>query len=237
MSVEQKRGAQTMIVDCCLCVEGGEATKGRRLCWKRRNGTGSLNTHMKASHPQRLKEKADEMEKEQLDRDRNRDSEWQSRQTTTSSARNAVRGALAKTPYPADHPKQLRLVRSLLLHVCKDLLPLSFVSSPWLTRTLLELDPHATVPSREAITRTLLPALAAEVAAKYATPALKGSLTVAITFDLWMSCVTKDVFSIIAHTLDDNFNARRLSLCVYACVCACVFPYVRASGCLYVVGY
>lgn len=86
----------------------------------------------------------------------------------------------------------------------KSLLPITIVDGSWFNRLVMELDQKIKLPTRRTLTGCILPALKEE-RIKKATNAIAQSAAVALTFDLWMSHRSKDLFSIIYHTLSNSF--------------------------------
>jgi hypothetical protein len=98
--------------------------------------------------------------------------------------------------------RQKAFERDLLLLLVKDLRPISFVDSPYVRQLILRLDPSVTIPSRREVREKLLPELRRWVNEEYVKPSLSKALGVCISFDLWMSRKTEDLFAVVAHYID-----------------------------------
>lgn len=79
---------------------------------------------------------------------------------------------------------------------------------------MAEVDLRLTFPSRKTLSSYMLPSLARETKEQYAVKCIRDSLAVSLTFDLWMSRGSKDVFSVICHWLDDklDFQTRHMEM-------------------------
>ncbi|KAK3280788.1 hypothetical protein CYMTET_11389 [Cymbomonas tetramitiformis] len=114
--------------------------------------------------------------------------------------------------YPSKHPKQLLFEDDLCLLVGKSLKPLSIVDDLWFRRTILNQEPRVHFPDRTTFRYSLLPAFVARVNETYVFPHLNSALAVSLTFDLWMSRKGEDVFSLVAHWTDENWEYRHCNL-------------------------
>jgi hypothetical protein len=86
--------------------------------------------------------------------------------------------------------------------VCKDLQPISVVTSPFFRQAVFVANPDIKFPSRHKLREELLPDLLKTVDEGYVTPLLDRCHSVALTFDLWMSRRREDVFALVAHFID-----------------------------------
>ena len=73
------------------------------------------------------------------------------------------------------------------------------------------------VPCRRKITDKLIPHFIRDATAKFVTPLLKSFVIETITFDLWMSPGTQDIFDLIANEMDANFIQHRIHLRMVEC--------------------
>lgn len=94
---------------------------------------------------------------------------------------------------------QKKFIRDLLILITKDLQPLSLVDSASLRQMVLRLNCSVDIPNRRQVREKHLPELRKWVDETFVQPNLKKAFVVAITFDLWMSRKTEDLFAIVVH--------------------------------------
>jgi hypothetical protein len=109
--------------------------------------------------------------------------------------------------------KQKQFEDHLCLLITKDLRPVSISSSAVFRGMMLTQNPQINFPCRHTIRYKLLPAFRKEVEEMYVEPVLKRCLSVALSFDLWMSRKCEDVFALVAHFVDPaTWEVRHLCL-------------------------
>ncbi len=114
--------------------------------------------------------------------------------------------------------RQKEYERDLCLLVGKGLMPLSNAVNPYNVQLHMHLSgacgakPIKPV-SRNTLRHKLLPAFANEIKEDIVHPLLNRCKSVSLSFDLWMSRASEDVFALIAHFIDpDTWKAKHLSL-------------------------
>lgn len=101
--------------------------------------------------------------------------------------------------------------RNLGLYVGKALVPMFVVDSPWFNRLIMCLDAKIVMTSRRRLVEKILPSLVEE-GKGIMRESIKKSRVVSITFDLWITFGSKDVFSVMCHTLSDTFVRESFSV-------------------------
>ncbi|KAK3254495.1 hypothetical protein CYMTET_36290, partial [Cymbomonas tetramitiformis] len=99
--------------------------------------------------------------------------------------------------FKKDNPRQLQLLDDLCLCVGKGLMPISIVESPWLRRLVYNQDPRVVFPNRGAFRTEHLHKFSENIFLEHTLPRLKTVETVSLTFDLWMSHKTEEIFSVV----------------------------------------
>lgn len=119
---------------------------------------------------------------------------------------------MGQKAYHVDNVVNKSFEDDVVLYICKSLSPLSTVQCPWFDRLMLGRDAKLQIPNRSRLCRTLLPKAVEFTRKTYVTATLDRSPIIALTFDLWMSYGNMDIFSVLAHTLDETFERKVLHL-------------------------
>lgn len=197
--------AQTLELACALCARG-------RIRWKKENGSSSLRAHVKQKHDAELsgfltylKDATGSTSKRKKSQISNDGKRFKLR-TITEALR------MGQKTYHVNNVENKRFEDDVVLYICKSLSPLSTVQCPWFARLILGRDAKLQIPSRSRLCRTLLPKAVEFTRKTYVTATLDRAPIIALTFDLWMSCGNMDIFSVLAHTLDETFERKVLHL-------------------------
>ena len=188
---------------CCIC-NGG-------LRWRRKNGTSCLINHVVAKHKDLLlafcaanaHSSSSSVRRSKL-----------IQKSTNHVGNNDIRKHFKGASYSASNHIQVSFMKNLTLLVGKALRPLRTVECPWNRRLVADLDPRIKFPCRKTFTASILPKFAGETRTTYVINHMKYASCVTITFDLWMSRGAQDIFSVMAHWLDEKLKmtSRHLQL-------------------------
>jgi hypothetical protein len=186
---------QSMDLACVLCSRG-------RIKWKKSNGSSTLRMHVKNKHGSELDEFLKHLDEgRSLKKRKQHPTAASKKATKLRTIKEALR--MGNRTYSVEHVENQKFETNTVLYICKGLAPLSTVECPWFARLVLSLDPKLRIPSRSRLCRTLLPKIAHETRETYVTSTLINAPAISLTFDLWMSCGNMDIFSVLAHTLDE----------------------------------
>uniref|UniRef100_A0A1A8QR33 HAT C-terminal dimerisation domain-containing protein n=1 Tax=Nothobranchius rachovii TaxID=451742 RepID=A0A1A8QR33_9TELE len=105
---------------------------------------------------------------------------------------------------PATSTRAVKITKSVLVFICKDMRPLSVVENKGFRDMIKTLEPRYAVPSRQHITDIALPNLYNEVKATV-LDSLGSAETVALTCDAWTSRATESYVTITAHHINDEW--------------------------------
>ncbi|KAK3253614.1 hypothetical protein CYMTET_9274 [Cymbomonas tetramitiformis] len=114
--------------------------------------------------------------------------------------------------FKKDNPRQKQLIEDLCLCVGKALMPVSIVESPWLRRLVYNQDPRVVFPDRGTFRTQHLHQFSEKVFLEETLPRLQAAETVSLTFDLWMSHKTEEIFSVVATFLTKDWVPGHCSL-------------------------
>jgi hypothetical protein len=108
----------------------------------------------------------------------------------------------SQTTYPASHPRQKMLCRSIVENlIVKGGVPLSFVDNAGFRKFVADIDPKFSVPCRQTITYTTLPQL---LSSKHSLmkDMLASAHDVALTIDIWTDRRQHSFLGVTAHMFD-----------------------------------
>lgn len=106
--------------------------------------------------------------------------------------------------WPRDDPRQVDWNERRILMFAKAYHPLSEVENPWFVETWLRFLPSLNIPSRREFRLTLIPQMVEKTLKVHTLPVLLNALVIALTYDLWMTYGTTNVFAVNAHVLQEG---------------------------------
>ncbi|GMH40414.1 hypothetical protein BSKO_08318 [Bryopsis sp. KO-2023] len=169
------------------------------IMYKSTSGTGSIRKHAISSHGDIFK-RMKSLETERENKKRKNIMPQKSALATT-----VTQFFHKKRKYKANSKQQQIFIQDLLLFIVKELQPLSIVEGPFFRQMLLRCDPNFVFPSRRRVRDVLLKELRQKVDREHVAPILKVAGSISLTFDLWMSRKTEDLFAMIAHWIGDDW--------------------------------
>nr|XP_054594153.1 E3 SUMO-protein ligase ZBED1-like [Nothobranchius furzeri] len=105
---------------------------------------------------------------------------------------------------PATSTRAVKITKSVLVFICKDMRPLSVVENKGFRDMIKTLEPRYAVPSRRHITDISLPNVYNEAKATV-LDSLGSAETVALTCDAWTSRATESYVTVTAHHINDEW--------------------------------
>lgn len=114
--------------------------------------------------------------------------------------------------YHKADPAQVKFMEDLVLFVCKSYQPLSVVDDQWMRRLLMHQNPKLLFPSRRSLVREHLPNMVGKTMEKYVLPLLNNCDTVSISFDLWMSRVGYDTFTLVVNFITREWKPSHVTI-------------------------
>ncbi|TRY74647.1 hypothetical protein TCAL_01628, partial [Tigriopus californicus] len=142
------------------------------------HGTTSLWRHLKKLHPVELQHHQDEM-----------------------SALSNTLTAWTPEMYGTTSPKKLELDRALIQMISNDMQPISIVEDDGFVNFCQAMNPKYLLPSRQVISKTLIPAIFEEVQRKLGHKLVQAKW-VSFTTDLWTSANTTGFLALTIHFWD-----------------------------------
>lgn len=118
----------------------------------------------------------------------------------------------AQRPYNKSDPAQVKFMEDLLLFICKSYQPLSIVEDQWLRRFIMHQNPKVIFPSLRQLVREHLPLMLAKTMERYVWPLLDTCDTASITFDLWMSRVGFDTFTLVVNFISRDWKPCHVTI-------------------------
>eukprot|EP01135_Chromosphaera_perkinsii_P008537 Nk52_evm3s1400 gene=Nk52_evmTU3s1400 len=112
--------------------------------------------------------------------------------------------------------KQSDFEEDAVLFFCKAKAPLSQYENAWFRRMLLRQNPELEFVSRRLFTEKHIPRKA-DLVRKDLQEHIDESLCGSLSFDLWMSRSTEEVFSLCYHFVDNNWEMQHKFLCLFKC--------------------
>jgi hypothetical protein len=109
-------------------------------------------------------------------------------------------------PYSNNDIQQKQFEEDLALLIAKELVPLSFVETPFFQRLVLKQNPHLNFPSRQVLVNEILLKITKKTKKKYIFSVLESCNISIVSFDLWMSRAKVDTFVLIVHFLNDKWE-------------------------------
>lgn len=108
-----------------------------------------------------------------------------------------------------DDPRQQEWNERQILTFAKSYAPLSLVEDPNFLDHWLRFVPQLNPPTRREFRTVLIPALYTKTLQKYVVPEFEAADVYALTYDLWMTYGTVNVFAVNAHSLRNESNQWR----------------------------
>jgi hypothetical protein len=106
----------------------------------------------------------------------------------------------------------------LALFIAKELLPLSFVETPFFRRLVFKQNPHLNFPSMEVLVNEILLKITKKTKEKYISSTFESCNTCTISFDLWMSITGVDTFVLIVQFLNDKWEPCHVTIGLFEIV-------------------
>ena len=196
-------------------IESGRLKKNEKglMMYKRNNGTNNMSSHMKKKHGDALEEYRTVAGKQEVKK-RLRSTSLQQKVTESFAKKSKVDSA--KKFVPGQRGPQQAFERNLALMATKDLRPPNMLcDSAFFRKLILTHEPKLSFPSRLRLREKLIPQLRKEVDDGKVVPALTQSgnvIACGITFDLWMSRQTEDIFAVVVHFIDMEWEVKAYCL-------------------------
>jgi hypothetical protein len=89
--------------------------------------------------------------------------------------------------------------------IVKNHIPLQFIESSWLKRLSMHLCPRIVFLSRKQFANELFPRLVEKTKQLYVLPTIVECHFATTSFDLWMSKVGHDIFTLVINFLGDDW--------------------------------
>ena len=117
------------------------------------------------------------------------------------------------TPYTADNAKVSRLHQLLVALICKEGLPFNIVESESFKAFVHELDPRYVLPTRQALSATLIPSTY-EKTKNELQISLASAQAQAVTTDMWTSSANHSYMGVTVHWIAKDFQPQNKCLAV-----------------------
>ena len=153
--------------------------------------TSSLKNHYKDNHNAEL----ETLKKDLADGNTSGQGKQLSRNRKGTTPGTITSFFASSKPYKPTDSTQQAFLEDLVLYIAKAYRPISITENIWFRRLILRLAPCVVFPSRREITDKLIPSMVSEIQTEYLQPSLKECITGSVTFDLWMSRDTTDIFA------------------------------------------
>ena len=102
--------------------------------------------------------------------------------------------------------------QELILLIAKSCSPLSLVENDYFKSYVHTLNPRVRIPDGRKLTSQLIPEFIKHCEETFVIPKLESMKTLSITFDLWMSRGCEDIFDLVVHGMDNNFQQHQVHL-------------------------